>query len=80
MTGNQWAQQGSNTSETAGGYAAQPIGAPESAPNTAADGPPAPPVPMDSDLAAVAAAWPSLPAVVRAGIMAMVRAAGGDAA
>ena len=31
----------------------------------------------DPELAAVAAAWPALPAAIRAGILAMVRAAGG---
>ncbi|MCC6427501.1 MAG: hypothetical protein IT435_11845 [Phycisphaerales bacterium] len=40
-------------------------------------GPPTPPAkPTDPDLAAVIAAWPSLPAAVRAGITAMVKAAG----
>jgi hypothetical protein len=31
----------------------------------------------DPDLAALVAAWPSLPGAIRAGILAMVRAAGG---
>jgi hypothetical protein len=33
-------------------------------------------VPADRDLQAVANAWPTLPAAVRAGIMAMIRAVG----
>lgn len=36
-----------------------------------------PPTPADPDLAAVIAAWPDLPPAVRAGVVAMVRAAGG---
>jgi len=34
--------------------------------------------PCDADLAEVAQAWPSLPAALRAGILAMVRAARGN--
>jgi hypothetical protein len=34
-------------------------------------------VPLDDDLVAVVEAWATLPAAVRVGIMAMVRAAGG---
>jgi hypothetical protein len=33
--------------------------------------------PADSDLAAVVAAWPGLPAAIRAGILALVKPAGG---
>ena len=41
-------------------------------------GPPtAPPKPTDPELAAVVAAWPDLPPALRAGIVAMVKAAGG---
>ena len=44
-------------------------------------GPPTPPAtppkPTDPELAAVVAAWPDLPPAIRAGIAAMVRAAGG---
>ena len=36
-----------------------------------------PPVPADEDLAAVVGAWPDLPAAVKAGIVAMVKASGG---
>jgi hypothetical protein len=36
-----------------------------------------PGAPIDSDLAAVVASWPALPGPIRAGIVAMVRAAGG---
>jgi len=40
--------------------------------------PPAtPPKPTDPDLATVIAAWPSLPPAIRAGVLALVRAAGG---
>jgi hypothetical protein len=35
--------------------------------------------PADSDLAAVVEAWPDLPAAIRAGILAMIQAAKGDA-
>jgi len=35
--------------------------------------------PQDPDLAAVVAAWPGLPEALRAGIVAMVNAAGGSA-
>jgi hypothetical protein len=38
--------------------------------------PAAPEPPADPDLAAVVAAWPDLPAALRAGIVAMVKAAG----
>jgi hypothetical protein len=38
---------------------------------------PADDVPDDPDLVAVVAAWPTLPGPVKAGIVAMVRAAGG---
>jgi len=38
---------------------------------------PDPTTPPDADLARVAAAWPSLPTAIRAGILAMVTAAGG---
>ena len=38
---------------------------------------PAPDAPADPELAAVVAAWSDLPAAVRAGIVAMVKAAGG---
>jgi hypothetical protein len=40
---------------------------------------PGPATPTESDLAAVVAAWPDLPPAVRAGIVAMVRAAAGKA-
>jgi hypothetical protein len=33
---------------------------------------------LDADLAAVVKAWPMLPAAVKAGILAMVKAAGGE--
>jgi hypothetical protein len=33
--------------------------------------------PLDPDLAAVVDAWPALPAAIKAGILAMVQAAGG---
>ncbi len=39
---------------------------------------PTPDAPTDPELAAVVAAWSALPAAVRAGIVAMVRAAGGN--
>jgi len=49
--------------------------------NGAGSGPPRPPAtppkPTDPELAAVAAAWPDLPPAIRAGIVAMVKAAGG---
>jgi hypothetical protein len=38
--------------------------------------PATPPPPTDPELAAVAAAWPTLPPAIRAGIVAMVAAAG----
>lgn len=38
--------------------------------------PPAPTTPADPDLAALIAAWPTLPPTIRAGIAAMVKAAG----
>lgn len=43
-------------------------------------GSPAAPVtpPTDPELAAVVVAWPTIPQAVRAGIVAMVRAAGGE--
>ena len=34
-------------------------------------------VPIDPDLAAVVEAWPKLPEAIKAGILAMIRAAGG---
>ncbi len=34
--------------------------------------------PIDPDLAALIGAWPTLPAALRAGIVAMVRAAGAE--
>jgi hypothetical protein len=37
---------------------------------------PAPAVPADPDLTALIGAWPALPAPIRAGIVAMIRAAG----
>lgn len=41
--------------------------------------PPAKPTPpTDPELAAVVRAWPTIPQAVRAGIVAMVRAAGGE--
>ena len=49
--------------------------------NGAGFGPPTPtatpPKPADPELAAVVAAWPDLPPALRAGIAAMVAAAGG---
>ena len=38
-----------------------------------------PPVPADGDLRAVVDAWPGLPEAIKAGILAMVRAAKGGA-
>jgi hypothetical protein len=51
-----------------------PTGAEYGAPDA-----PKPPrsLPDDPDLVAIAAAWPTLPGPVKAGIVAMVRAAGG---
>lgn len=39
-------------------------------------GSPGPAAPADPDLAAVVAAWPDLPPALRAGVLALVRAAG----
>lgn len=36
-----------------------------------------PPMPADADLAALARAWPTLPEPIKAGILALVKAAGG---
>ncbi len=45
---------------------------------SAGDPPSAPQTPDDPELAAVVEAWADLPDAVRAGILAMVRAAGGE--
>ncbi|MFO0831950.1 MAG: hypothetical protein U0637_08910 [Phycisphaerales bacterium] len=49
---------------------------PPAAPVARTNTPPAPP-PSDPDLAAVVAAWATLPTPIRAAVMAMVRSVGG---
>lgn len=75
MNGEKWAQQDSNTRGNAGKDADCSRGAPESAPMAAAEAPATPPIPVDPGLAAVVAAWPELPPAIRAGVVAMVKAA-----
>jgi hypothetical protein len=58
---------GNGAVSESGGSKSGNIG-PESAPK---------PTPADPDLAAVLSAWPSLPSAIKAGVLALVRAAGG---